>query len=394
MTETSDATRVLLTSAAADDPHPVYRRLRQECPVARRDTESRGEVFLNRYDDIFWAMRHPEYFTSEDMHLYLGEQPQIPLEVDPPQHTKYRRLLNPQFVPREIEKLEPEVRGTVRELIDGFAGRGSCDFHEELATPLPSSIFLPLMGLPREDLPKFLQWRDDNVRPAVEPGDFEGAERIRRQASREMNEYFRAAIELRRAEPNDGLLSQIVQWKIDGEPMSERELLGMSHLLLIGGLDTVTATLDCMIAFLATHPDHRREIVDDPDRIPAAVEEMLRWLTPVMVVPRSVAQDVELRGVQLKAGDSVQLVLGAANDDEDEFGPSEVDFARDPNRHLAFGGSHHLCLGAHLARLELRVALDEFHRRIPNYRIADGAEIHYSLGIRQAEHLPLEFDPA
>ena len=185
-----------------------------------------------------------------------------------------------------------------------------------------------------------------------------------------------------------------MQWKIDGEPLSEPELLGMSHLLLIGGLDTVTATLDCMIAFLATHPDHRREIVDHPDRIPAAVEEMLRWLTPVMVVPRSIAQDVELRGVQLKAGDSVQLVLGSANDDEDEFGPSEVDFSRDPNRHLAFGGSHHLCLGAHLARLELRVALDEFHRRIPDYKIADGAEIHYSLGIRQAEHLPLVFDPA
>jgi cytochrome P450 len=313
---------------------------------------------------------------------------------DPPRHTKYRRLLNPQFVPREIEKLEPEVRSTVRELIDSFAGRGSCDFHEELATPLPSSIFLPLMGLPREDLHMFLQWRDDNVRPAVEPGDDEGAERIRKRASHEMNEYFRHAIAIRREQPDDGLLSQIVQWKIDGEPLSERELLGMSHLLLIGGLDTVTATLDCMIAFLATHPDHRREIVDHPDRIPAAVEEMLRWLTPVMVVPRSIAQDVELRGVQLKAGDSVQLVLGSANDDEDEFGPSDVDFARDPNRHLAFGGSHHLCLGAHLARLELRVALDEFHRRIPDYRIADGAEIHYSLGIRQAENLPLVFDPA
>ena len=394
MTQTSDATRALFTSAAADDPHPVYRRLREECPVARRNGESRGEVYLNTYEDIFWAMRHPEYFTSEDMDLYLGEQPQIPLEVDPPEHTKYRRLLNPQFVPREIEKLEPEVRGTVRELIDGFAARGSCDFHEELATPLPSSIFLPLMGLPRKDLPTFLQWRDDNIRPDVEPGDFEGAERIRRRASHEMNDYFRAAIALRRDEPNDGLLSQIVQWKIDGEPLSERELLGMCHLLLIGGLDTVTATLDCMIAFLATHPEHRREIVDHPDRIPAAVEEMLRWLTPVMVVPRSIAQDVELRGVQLKAGDSVQLVLGSANDDEDEFGPSAVDFSRDPNRHLAFGGSHHLCLGAHLARLELRVALDEFHRRIPDYTIADGAEIHYSLGIRQAEHLPLVFDPA
>ena len=394
MTETSDATRALFTPAAADDPHPVYRRLREECPVARREGGARGTVYLTTYENIFWAMRHPEYFTSEDMDLYLGEQPQIPLEVDPPRHTQYRRLLNPQFVPREIEKLEPEVRSTVRALIDGFAGRGSCDFHDELATPLPSSIFLPLMGLPREDLPQFLQWRDDNVRPDVEPGDDEGAERIRKRASHEMNEYFRRAIAIRREEPDDGLLSQIVQWKIDGEPLSERELLGMSHLLLIGGLDTVTATLDCMIAYLATHPDHRREIVDHPDRIPAAVEEMLRWLTPVMLVPRAIAQDVELGGVQLKAGDAVQLVLGAANDDENEFGPSEVDFSRDPNRHLAFGGSHHLCLGAHLARLELRVALDEFHRRIPDYRIADGAEIHYSLGIRQAEHLPLVFDPS
>jgi cytochrome P450 len=250
------------------------------------------------------------------------------------------------------------------------------------------------MGLPHEDLPLFLKWRDQMVRPDVAPGDVGGAERVRREAAAEISDYFRVAIAERRADPNDGLLSQIVQWKIDGEPLSERELLGMSHLLLIGGLDTVTATLDCMIAFLATHPDHRREIVEHADRIPAAVEEMLRWLTPVMVVPRSIAQDVEMGGVQLKAGDSVQLVLGSANDDEEVFGPPEVDFGRDPNRHLAFGGSHHLCLGAHLARLELRVALDEFHQRIPDYRIADGADVHYSLGIRQAENLPLVFEPS
>jgi cytochrome P450 len=387
------ALRVLFSHRTADDPHPVYERLRQECPVVRREGRERGEVFLSRYEDIFWAMRHPAFFTSEDLDLYLGEQPQIPLEVDPPQHTKYRRLLNPQFVPREIEKHEPEVRGIVRELIDGFAGRGSCDFHAEFATPLPSRIFLPLMGLPRDDLPLFLKWRDDNVRPAVDPGDFEGAERIRVQASREMNEYFRHAIAQRRQDPDDGLLSRIVHSTIDGEPMSERELLGMSHLLLIGGLDTVTATLDCMIAFLATHPDHRLQLADR-DRVPGAVEELLRWLTPVMMVPRAVAQDCEMRGVSLNAGDAVNLVIGAANLDEDEFGAPNVDFARDPNRHLAFGASHHLCLGAHLARLELRVALEEFHLRIPDYWIADGAEIHYSTGIRQTEHLPLEFDPA
>jgi cytochrome P450 len=391
-TDNHDALQVLFSHRTADDPHPVYEQLRDECPVARREGGSRPEVFLSRYDDIFWAMRHPETFTSEDLGLYLGEQPQIPLEVDPPQHTKYRRLLNPQFVPREIEKHAPEVRAIVRELIDDFAPRGTCDFHAEFATPLPSRIFLPLMGLPREDLPMFLRWRDMNVRPDVAPGDFGGAERIRVQASREMNEYFREAIAQRRQTPDDGLLSHIVHATIDGEPLGERELLGMSHLLLIGGLDTVTATLDCMIAFLAVHPDHRHQLAD-PAVVPGAVEEMLRWLTPVMLVPRAVAQDCEMRGVQLSAGDAVNLVLGAANMDENEFGEPDVDFAREPNRHLAFGGSHHLCLGAHLARLELRIALEEFHQRIPDYRIADGVDVHYSTGIRQAEHLPLEFEP-
>jgi cytochrome P450 len=260
-------------------------------------------------------------------------------------------------------------------------------------------MFLPLMGLPREDLPLFLKWRDQMVRPEmvnadVEDGDLEGGDRVRRQTSQEMNEYFREAIAIRREKPDDGLLSRILEFTIDGEPLSERELLGMSHLLLIGGLDTVTATLDCMMVYLATHPDHRRQLVDDPAIIPSAVEELLRWLTPVMMIPRSIAQDMEMRGVQLKQGDAVNIVIGAANMDESEFGSAEVDFGRDPNRHVAFGGSHHLCLGAHLARLELRVSLEEFHARITDYRIADGADLHYSPGIRQVAHLPLEFDPA
>jgi cytochrome P450 len=391
---TIENSEFLFSRRTADNPHPVYEELRNECPVLRREGHERGEVFLSRYDDIFWALRHPEYFTSAGGTIYLGEQPQIPLEVDPPKHTQYRRLLNPQFVPREIEKLAPEVREMVRDLMDDFAGRGSCDFHEEFATPLPSGIFLPLMGLPREDLPLFLKWRDQMVRAEMETGDRASAEEVRREAAHEISEYFREAIAIRRETPDDGLLSRIIEFTIDGEPLSERELLGMSHLLLIGGLDTVTATLDCMIVFLATHPDHRRQLVDDPSVIPSAVEELLRWLTPVMMVPRSIAQDTEMRGVELECGDAVNIVLGAANMDEEEFGPPAVDFRRDPNRHVAFGGSHHLCLGAHLARLELRVALEEFHARIPDYRIPDGAEIHYSTGIRQVAHLPLEFTPA
>ena len=397
MTETLDpgaAADQLFMPAAATDPHPVYRRIRQECPVARTDMGDAAVVLVSRYEDVNWALRHPEYFTSAGGNLNLGEQPLIPLEFDPPEHTKYRRLLSPQFVPRAIQTLEPEVRRIVRGLIDAVAPKGSCDFHEEIATPLPSEMFLALMGLPMDDLPLFLRWRDESIRPDVEPGDFEGAQRIRARSAREISEYFRIAIAQCQEEPTDTLLSRIVHSTIDDEPLNEAELLGISHLLLLGGLDTVTATLDCMVTFLATHPDHRRQLVDDPDLIPGAVEELLRWLTPVMVIPRSIKQDLEMGGVELQAGDGVMLVIGAANDDESEFPDHTVDFTRRPNRHVAFGGSNHSCLGIHLARLELRVTLEELHRRIPDYRIPDGVEIEFSPGIRQADRLPLEFDPS
>ncbi len=397
MTETLDpgaAADELFLPAAATDPHPVYRRMRQECPVARTNMGDSAVVLVSRYEDVNWALRHPEHFTSAGGNLNLGEQPLIPLEFDPPEHTKYRRLLSPQFVPRAIQTLEPEVRRIVRGLVEGVAPNGSCDFHEEIATPLPSEMFLALMGLPMSDLPLFLRWRDESIRPDVEPGDFEGAQRIRAQTAREISEYFRVAIAQAREEPADTLLSRIVHSTIEDQPLNETELLGISHLLLLGGLDTVTATLDCMVVFLATHPEHRRQLVDDPSIIPTAVEELLRWLTPVMVIPRSIKQDVEMGGVDLRSGDGVMLVIGAANDDESEFPDHTVDFTRHPNRHVAFGGSNHSCLGIHLARLELRVTLEELHRRIPDYRIPDGVEIEFSPGIRQAERLPLEFDPS
>ena len=387
-----DATAValnLFSQEVAADPHTAYAQLRDECPVARGNLGDHSVVLLSRYEDVLWALRHPEAFTSAGGNLNLGEQPLLPLEVDPPQHTAYRRILNPQFVPREINKLEPEVRTLVGELLDGFVGRGKCDFHDEFSTPLPSGIFLALMGLPPDDLPMFLQWRDNTIRPDVEPGDFEGATRIRDETAHAISDYFRERIAEVRAEPNNTLLSTIVHAEVDGSPLTETELLGISHLLLLGGLDTVTATLDCMVAYLATHPDQRRRLVDDPSSIPAAVEELLRWLSPVMVVPRTAAQDITLHDVEIRKGDGVTLVIGAANADDGEFGEHLVDFDREPNKHIAFGGGHHLCLGAHLARLELRVALEELHARIPSYELAPGVDLIYSTGIRQAEHLPL-----
>jgi cytochrome P450 len=390
--DASAAAMHLFSPEVANEPHAAYRQLREQCPVAKGDLGGHDVVLLSRYEDVLWALRHPESFTSASG-LNLGEQPLLPLEVDPPVHTGYRRILNPQFVPREIEKLGPDMRKRVSELLDGFAARGSCDFHEEFATPLPSSLFLTLMGLPDADLPMFFQWRDNTIRPDVAPGDMEGAARIRQETAHAISDYFRERIAERRAEPDDTLLSTIVHATIDGRPLDESELLGISHLLLLGGLDTVTATLDCMIEYLATHPEHRQRLVDDPSTIPAAIEEMLRWLTPVMVVPRAAAEDITVQGVEIKKGDGVTLVLGAANDDEAEFAADVVDFDREPNKHLAFGAGHHLCLGAHLARMELRIALEELHARIPDYRLADGAGIQFSTGIRQAHSLPLVWDP-
>jgi cytochrome P450 len=390
----TDVALRLFTPEVADDPHPTYADLRTHCPVAHADFGGFPVAMLSRYDDVLWALRNPDAFTSAGGNLNLGEQPLLPLEVDPPEHTAYRRVLNPQFVPREIEKLEPAVRTLVRELLDGFAATGRCDFHEDFATPLPSGIFLTLMGLPPSDLPQFLVWRDNTIRPDVEPGDIEGAERIRRETAHAISDYFRVAIATKLSSPDDTLLSRLAHATIDDRPLDEAELLGISHLLLLGGLDTVTATLDCMVAYLAEHPEQRQRLVEDPSRIPAAVEELLRWLSPVMVVPRTAARDITLHDVAIAKGESVTLVIGAANDDADAFGPATVDLDREPNKHLAFGGGHHLCLGAHLARLELRVALEELHARIPDYRIPAGVEVHYSTGIRQADHLPLEWDPA
>ncbi len=377
----------------ANDPRSTYAWLRTECPVGRTDLFGHRVALISRYDDVASALRHPDTFTSAAGNLGLGEQPLLPLEVDPPLHTKYRRVLNPRFTPKAIATLEPAVRALTAELIDGFAGRGSCDFHAEFATPLPSGMFLALMGLPPADLPQFLQWRDNTIRPDVDPADTGGAERIRAETAHAISEYFRTAIAERRAAPDDSLLSEIVHAEMEGRPLTETELLGIFHLLLLGGLDTVTATLDCMVAHLVEHPEQRQQLVDDPATIPAAIEELLRHLSPVMVVPRTAATDISLHGVDIAAGDSVTLVLGAANGD-DVFGDGTVDLARDPNKHVAFGSGHHLCLGAHLARLELRVALEELHARIPDYRYPAGFRPQFSTGIRQAESLLLEFTPS
>jgi cytochrome P450 len=375
----------------ARSPQPFYARIREHAPILRAGSS----VTIARHEDVEFALRHPETFSSAMGSIGLGNvRPLIPLQIDPPEHKKYRKLLDPLFAPREVARLEGEVVQLVNELIDGFVGDGECEYNGDVAIPLPCTVFLRLLGLPYEDLDLFLAFKDDIIRPAGSKElDLEKAQAVRDATAQEMYSYFEGVLDDRAKAPRDDLLSGFLDAEVDGTRLTREEILDICFLLLIAGLDTVTDSLDCMMAFLAQHPEHRQQIVDDPTIIPSAVEELLRWETPVPGVARIAARDTELAGCPIHEGDLVGVLIGSANCDDEAFADAQtVDLRRDPNRHLAFGGGVHRCLGSHLARLELRAALAEWHRRIPAYHVSEGVELEYTPALRQIEHLPLVLD--
>jgi len=343
-----------------------------------------------------WALREPEIFSSDmSAEVALGnERPMIPQQIDPPALGRYRRLLEPLFSRKRMRALVPEIRRQANELIDKFVDAGECEFNSAFAIPLPCSVFLSLLGLPYSDLDRFLDMKDRIIRPQTITGDVDEMQEIRKEAGGRITEYFQNEIDSREGKPpGDDLLDAFLSFELDGEKLSREEILDICFLALIAGLDTVTATLGCDMAFFAANPEQRQRIVDDPLLIPPAVEELLRWETPVTVVPRKLKQDIVVGGVELKAGEIVTLLLGAANLDQREFAAADkVDFDREKNRHLAFGGGPHRCLGSHLARVELQTAMEEWHRRIPHYRIKAGETPVYSAAIREVQYLPLTWE--
>ncbi len=351
-------------------------------------------MLITRHDDVMWALRNPEVFSSNMDAIDIGNvRPLIPLQVDPPEHVKFRRLLDPLFAPREVEKLERAVRSLVSDLIDEFVDAGECEFNAAVAIPLPCTVFLRLMGLPLDDLDLFLRFKDGIIRPDAK--DMDERRTMARATGQEIYTYFEQVIAARRERPEDDLLSGFLSAEVDGVVLTTEDILDISYLFLLAGLDTVTASLGCAVAYLAAHPDRQQALRDDPSLIPAAVEELLRWETPVPGVPRVTTRDVEMAGTTIPAGQAVTCLLATANTDADEFPePETVDFDRAANRHVAFGGGVHRCLGSHLARLEMRVALEELHRRVPVYSVADGETPVYSMGIRAVEYLPLEWTTA
>jgi cytochrome P450 len=388
MTETEGYVDQAVTGLA--EPQPMYKALRESSPVFR----SPQAVVLSRLADIEMALKHTELFSS-DMAVDLGNvRPLIPLQIDPPEHAKYRRILDPLFTPREMARREPQVTALVNEMIDRFADRGECDFHEEFAVPLPCTVFLQLLGLPLEDLDKFLEWKDGVIRPDGDSG-YNRSHESSAAVADQIYQYFDRAIDDHIAAPRDDVLSAMIAANFKdeaGQPLSREELLDICFLFLIAGLDTVTDSLDCFFVYLAQHPDQRHQLIEQPDVLPSAIEELLRWETPVPGVIRVATQDVEVGGCPISKGERVSPLLGAANTDPAEFpDPERVDFNRNPNRHRAFGGGPHRCLGSHLARMELRVALREFHRRIPDYEIKPGTQLTFTAALRSVESLPLIF---
>jgi cytochrome P450 len=326
-------------------------------------------------------------------HDLKARRPLIPLQIDPPDHKKYRKLLDPLFAPQRMKLLEEPVGRLVNELIDAFAGASEIDFVTQFSTPFPSQVFLTMFGLPMDDLPQFLAMKDGIIRPDRVVGHEFGhpaTEAHQQQTADAIYAYFEQVIALRAGDRRDDLLSHFLSVEVDGDRLTHEEILDICFLLLIAGLDTVTATLDCFFGFLAAHPPARRTIVGQPDTVPAIVEELLRWETPVMGGARVATCDTMIGDFAVRQGEQVMVLLGAANVDEAEFvRGGEVDWDREANRHLAFGGGIHRCLGSHLARLELRVALREWHRRIPDYRIKPGVELDYTPGIRTLVNFPM-----
>ncbi len=375
------------------NPQPLFKLMRDNMPVL---TTEGGGVVLARKAEIDEAFRHPELFSSNMTAIDLKNvRPLIPLQIDPPKHKEYRKILDPIFAPRRMALLEAPVSKLANDLIDQFIDRGEVDFAKEFSVPFPSQVFLTLLGLPLDELPTFLKMKDGIIRPAEVLGVAYGSDEMnayQTEIANSIYDYFNVVLDEREVERRDDLVSQFLDAEVEGTKLTRNEILDICFLFLIAGLDTVTATLDCFMAFLAQHPDHRRQLAADPSLIPAAVEELLRWETPVMGVARVAMEDTTLGGCPVHKGDQVSVLLGSANTDEAEFEDAyEVRFDRTTNRHLAFGGGVHRCLGSHLARQELRIALREWHRRIPEYTIAPDTKLVYTSGIRSIEHFPMVF---
>lgn len=352
------------------DPYPVYRRLRDQHPVYRNATA--GFWALSRFADVWDAVHNPDTFSSAQG-VTLDEADADPdrptiLTLDPPRHDELRALVSRAFTPRRINELESSIRVLTGELLEGCRERAGFDLVAEFAAPLPTIVIADLLGVDRGDRGDFRHWSDQMIQR--DPADPD-AEARAADGARSLYRYFAGVVADRRRRPGDDLVSGLVAAEVDGERLTDHEILAFCLLLLVAGNETTTNLISNAAVLLAQHPEQRGRLAADPALLGGAIEEFLRYESPVQALARTVTRPVELHGEHLAPGDKVLLLFGSANRDEREFDDADLfDVLRRPSRHLAFGHGVHYCLGASLARLEARVAYEELLAQIPDYELA------------------------
>jgi hypothetical protein len=392
VTERRTSPQVTLAALPVPEDRDTAWRMLRDCGGS---VVTENDITLTSLQSVEAALREPTLFSSKKAFDALNSPlPLVPVAFDPPEQTRYRRILQPFFSPRAIRPLERALREQVVELIDPLVGKGSCDFIADVAVPFPVQTFLTLFGLPMADRDDFLLWKDAVIGLTDESGamrpDVSQEELAQATA---LFTYITDLVSRRRGVPGDDVLSQLLCIGGDDE-LTNEEVVGMTFLFVLAGLDTVTDALGFGMERLAKNPDRRDELVADPELIPAALEELVRLDPPAPFLPRITTADTEIDGRPLPAGSRVTANLAVANRDEARCpDPFELDFHRPENPHASFGVGVHRCLGAHLARLEMRLVYEEWHKRIPRYAITEGTtpQVRWPRGTLGLEALHLSF---
>jgi cytochrome P450 len=373
-----------------DHLYETFAEVRRASPVAYSERFG-GYYMLTRYDDVrHAAMDHERFTTSRGVTIPAMKKsmPAIPLEVDPPEHTAYRRLLLPRFRPANALELEPVMVDTIDQAIDAIIDEGKADFYADIAEPVPPVIVAHVLGMDVDDWRKLRAWVSASIHASMG-----GLDQDEQASTDQLEQYLHALLERKRAEPGQDLISTLLAETIDGEPLPDERILGIASLIGVAGHETTVNAIANMLRYLGLHPDHRAALIDDPYLMPTAVEEILRFDAPQIQLARVVTEECEFAGHTFSEGDRVGLLWGSANHDEEYFeDPESFRLDRRRNHHLAFGAGAHKCLGEHLARLEIAVVTREVLRRIPDYELVNPDAVEWTPGMnREMRSLPVTF---